>query len=91
MNINEVMNFSPFRPIFEHFGSNGGIFLEFLAAGTANEWKVSLKLQNGSHDSTLKGQCYITFMQNVYGNLIGLKCHMDVNAEKPYVLFCKQT
>jgi hypothetical protein len=56
-----------------HFGPNSGIFLEFLAAAIAKELKVSLLLQNRSHDSTLKGQCYITLMQNVYGNLIGQK------------------
>ena len=42
MNINEVMEFSPFRPIFEHLGPNSGIFLEFSAAAIAKELKVSL-------------------------------------------------
>jgi type IV secretory pathway VirB4 component len=30
MNINEVMIFSPFCPIFEHFGQNRGFVLNFL-------------------------------------------------------------
>ena len=42
MNINEVMNFSQFCPIFEHVGPISGIFLEFLAAVIAKELKVSL-------------------------------------------------
>jgi len=42
MNINEVMNFSPFCPIFEHLGPISGILIEFLAAAIANELKVSL-------------------------------------------------
>ena len=42
MNINEVMKYSLFCPVFRHFGPNSGIFLEFLAAAIAKELKVSL-------------------------------------------------
>jgi len=55
-------------------GPNSGIVLEFPAAAIAKELKVSLLLQNRSHDSTLKGQLMLHY---VYA-----KCFQESNWTK---------